>query len=345
MAGFRGLFVRKGTVGTQPDEARKALAGLLTPVTRLGARQGILAAPGSPLQVTGTASWQYSVSSGHLVSSRSDSDGAMLFGNDGTTLTAAVAAAPGSGSRYDLIYLRHLDPDQGEGDPSAVIGVVSGTASGTPVKPAVPAGAVTIAEALVAAGATSTQHANVTITQVLGKTVARGGLLPVPNLAARNALTQYDGLHVKQEDTGVVQVSDGAAWWPVGAAANPVEYASTLFGASGNFNNTTPANYTTVNYNFIPTRDGWGRVHLDLDVAGVATGFGSAGIQVVRDGAVIDADDILYDPGARTKVRYRCHKPILLRQGVLVAMTLRVYCFSGSGSWKINGAQWRIEQQ
>lgn len=220
MAGFKGLFVRAGTVGTQPVEARKSLAGLLVPSSVVGARQGILPAPGDPLRVTGTAGWEYSVNGGHVATSRSDADGSTLFGSDGTTLTPAVAAAPGSGSRYDLIYVRHLDPDQGEGDPAVVVGVVSGTASGTPVRPAVPAGAVVVAEALMAAGATSTSHANVTITQVLGKTVARGGVLPVANEAERDALAKYPGLTVYRIDTGVTEVSDGTAWAAV-SASNP----------------------------------------------------------------------------------------------------------------------------
>lgn len=212
MAGFKGLFVRSGTVGTQPVEGRKSLAGLLVPSSVLGARQGILPAPGDPLRVTGTAGWEYSVNAGHVATSRSDADGSTLFGNDGTTLTPAVSAAPGSGSRYDLIYMRHLDPDQGEGDPTVVVGVVEGTASGTPVKPAVPAGAVVVAEALMAAGATSTNHANVTITQVLGKTVARGGIIPVANATERDALPMWEGLYADQADTDQLYRCDGTAW-------------------------------------------------------------------------------------------------------------------------------------
>lgn len=214
MSVFRGLFIRRdGTRGTQPAEARKALAGLLVPSSALGARQGILAAPGNPLQVTGTAGWQYSVNAGHLASSRSDADGAVLYGNDGTALTPAVAAAPGSGSRWDLIYLRHEDVEQGGGETSAAtLGVVSGVASGTPVRPTLPAGAVLVAEALVAAFATSTSHANVTITNVLPQTVARGGILPV-TLAQRDALTTYPGMPpVIRLDTGQLEFYRAGEW-------------------------------------------------------------------------------------------------------------------------------------
>lgn len=214
MATFRGVGVRQTSagIGTQPAEARKSLAGLLMPSSAVGARVGILAGPGNPLRVSGTAGWEYSVNGGPLASSRSDSDGATIPGLDGTTLTPAVSAAPGSGSRYDLIYLVQHDLDNGDADASAVLGVVEGVASGSPVKPAVPAGAVVLAESVVAAGATSTNHANVTITQVLGNTVARGGILPVANQAARDALAKYPGLVVYRIDTGVLEKCDGTTW-------------------------------------------------------------------------------------------------------------------------------------
>lgn len=214
MSLFRGRGVRKdATRGTLPGEERKAAAGLFVPSSVFGARQGILPAPGDPLKVTGTAGWQYSVNAGHVVTSRSDLDGAILFGNDGTALTDAVSAAPASGARYDLIYVRHQNIDAGGGETSdATLGVVSGDASGTPTKPALPAGAVTIAEALVSAGATSTNHANVTITNPLGSTVARGGILPVANQAERDALAKYPGLAVYRIDTGAVEFCDGTSW-------------------------------------------------------------------------------------------------------------------------------------
>lgn len=219
MSAFRGLFVRKdATRGTQPTEARKALAGLLVPSSVSGARQGILAAPGSPLLVTGTASWQYSVNAGHLASSRSDADGVVLFGNDGTALTPAVAAAPGSGSRWDLIYLRHQDIDAGGGETSAAtVDVISGIAAGSPVKPTPPAGAVVLAEAQVFSGATSTNHANVTITNVMvTKTVARGGVVPVDNQAQRDALATYPGLVAVRLDTGEIERYSGSWGLPIG---------------------------------------------------------------------------------------------------------------------------------
>lgn len=221
MAGFRGLFVRKGSTGTQPVDARKALAGLLAPASTLGARQGILAGPGDPLRVTGTAGWTYQVAAGPLVTSRSAADGAVLWGNDGAADTPAVAAAPASGARYDLIWMRHQDPDAGESD-TPEIGVTSGAASGTPVRPAVPAGAVVLAEALVSAGATSTSHANVTITQVAPFTVARGGVLPCTS-ATRPTTGLYEGLTIYETDTDRAYVYAGSDWRYVG----PGDYVCT----------------------------------------------------------------------------------------------------------------------
>lgn len=167
MSVLRGLFVRKdATRGTTPVEARNALAAIFPSA---GVVDG--------LAVSGNAGdWHYSVAAGHAVTSRGGTDGVTILTVDGATDTPVVAAAPASGSRWDLIWIRHNDVDNGDADSDAVLGVTQGTASGSPTKPygSVPAGALVLAEAQVAAGATGTLHANVAITRVAAVAAPRG---------------------------------------------------------------------------------------------------------------------------------------------------------------------------
>lgn len=153
-----GLFVRKdATQGTTPLEARIAQAGMFS-------SSGVL----SGMLVTGRASWAYNVAAGSVVAQRSAADGVVLFANDSTAIVgttgegSTVPPAPATGSRIDIIYALHRDVDNGDADSQPLIAVASGTASGSPVAPTIPSGAVELARATVAAGATNTAHANVT---------------------------------------------------------------------------------------------------------------------------------------------------------------------------------------
>ncbi|WP_454728841.1 hypothetical protein [Cellulosimicrobium protaetiae] len=197
MALFRGLFVRKdATRGTTPVEARKALAGLLAPLGPAGARAGILGGG----NVVGTSGWAYSVPGMHAVLTRGASDGAVLAGNDGA-LSAGTDPAPASGSRIDIVWMRHADVDAGDATSDIEVGVAKGAASGTPQPPAIPAGALELARATVGSGATNTLHANVTIQQTGPRTALRGTPVPVRDDDERDA---YAAAHV--EAGGVISV-------------------------------------------------------------------------------------------------------------------------------------------
>ncbi|WP_194521981.1 hypothetical protein [Cellulosimicrobium sp. JZ28] len=183
MALFRGLFVRKdATRGTTPVEARKALAGLLAPAGAFGARPGVL----SGGRVTGTAGWAYQLGPSHVAVVRATADGVVLTGNDGN-LSVSTNPAPASGSRIDIVWIRHLDIDAGDATSDIEVGVAKGAASGSPSEPSIPAGALELARATVGAGATNTNHANVTITQSGARTSGRGTPVPVRDKAERNA--------------------------------------------------------------------------------------------------------------------------------------------------------------
>lgn len=222
MSVLRGLFVRKdSTRGTSPVEARVALAGLLTQNGDLGVTPGVL----SGGAVTGKTAWAYTVGAGHFVTSRSATDGAVLLATDGATDTPSVSAAPATGSRWDLIWIRHRDVENADPDSNAILGVTSGTSSGTPSKPygSVPAGALVLAEAQVSAGAANTADALVTITGVAPRVAARGGIIPVSSTTQRDLLTAAGSATnpVYTDLAGAIARSTGSGWTRIGGGRAP----------------------------------------------------------------------------------------------------------------------------
>lgn len=211
------LFVvgAAGAGQTSPTEARLALAGLIAPSTGAGARSGVLYGAGSPLAVTGTSGMSYSVAAGQAVADRGSTALGSYLGSNDAAATVTTTAAPGTAgqSRYDVIWIRFPDAEQGDANSAAVLGVTQGTASASPTVPAIPTGALALAQALVPNGATRTDTL-VTITQVAPWTVARGAAVPVRSSTERGALSTYSGLTAYRIDTGRTE-----QWTPSGAWA------------------------------------------------------------------------------------------------------------------------------
>lgn len=179
MALWRSKGARKdATRGTAPIEVRKSDALLFSGV-------GVLPGSASPL-VTGTSGWTYAVGKAGFVTSRGESDGVHLFGNDGlvnvgtTGAGSTVPVAPGAGlSRIDIIWVRH--PAAGENADTTsepVFGVASGTAASSPVAPTIPTGALEIGRNTMTSAATSTASTGNSITQSAPYATLRG--LPGP---------------------------------------------------------------------------------------------------------------------------------------------------------------------
>lgn len=197
---------------------RLALAGLIhANGAAPSPRVGVLAGPGSNSILSGTSAtgtMTVNVAAHHWVTSRSAADGVYIGAKEAAG-TVNIAAAPGANSRIDVVYVKQNDaastisPDGSTGD---VYGVVTGTAAASPTKPALPVGATEIGTVTVAAGATSTNGAGVTIATTAPQVVARGARVPVRNSTERNALTQYAGLEVYRIDSGDVELSNGSSW-------------------------------------------------------------------------------------------------------------------------------------
>lgn len=243
MPTFRNPFTRKDSVrGSAPVDGRLAVAGLVTSSGDLAVSAGVL----SGCTVTGRSTaplWSYAVSAGHVVTTRGAGDGASLLGLDGATDTPTVAAAPATGSRWDLIWIQQRDVENADTDSNAVLGVTSGTSSGSPSKPygSIPPGALVLAEAQVSAGAASTADALVVISQVAPRAAARGGLIPLRNANDETVLSVHasatNPLMGLRLDTGDVRRNLGSGW--VTVAYQPRSWRTDR-GTSGAVGTSTP---------------------------------------------------------------------------------------------------------
>lgn len=224
----RGLFVRQiGTapdaIGTTPQEARLAIAGLLAENTPGSPRQGLLH-QASATPVTGAATMTYTVSPINPVLVRSANDGVYLPTLTGVT-TVGTLDAPASGSRIDLIWVKQNDGDRGDADNTAVLGVTQGDAAPIPIRPniSVPAGAYVLASKVVAAGETNTLI-GAPVLQEWVHTVARGAVIPVKNAADQAAVAPGPGISVRRLDLPQTPTftGDGTKWVGLGWVDIPV---------------------------------------------------------------------------------------------------------------------------
>lgn len=116
--------------------------------------------------------------------------GALLIQNDGD-VNVPLNAAPSANSRIDVVYVKQNETRSPMSDSSDVpaFGVVKGTAAAVPVAPAVPDGALALAQVLLPAGVSNTAAAGVVITQTYIGAAMKGDMLRVWTSAQRDALT------------------------------------------------------------------------------------------------------------------------------------------------------------
>ena len=116
--------------------------------------------------------------------------GALLIQNDGN-VNVPLAAPPSANSRIDVVYVKQNETRSPMSDSSDVptFGVVKGTATTVPVAPAVPDGALALAQVLLPAGVSNTAASGVVITQTYIGAAMKGDMLRVWTSAQRDALT------------------------------------------------------------------------------------------------------------------------------------------------------------
>lgn len=207
----RGVGVAKnGAVGTTTLEHRLQQAGLYAENAPGVPRSGVLSQSNAVL-VSGKADMSYDIGPCALVISRTASEGVYTPTLTGVT-NVPTTAAPSSGSRWDLVWVKQNDMAKGDAGNLAVRGVTQGAASGSPSKPygSVPAGALVLAEVEVFALITATTSAS--ITQVWRHTVARGAPIPVRSQAEQDEITPGNGTRIRRLDLKFDAVWNGTRW-------------------------------------------------------------------------------------------------------------------------------------
>lgn len=237
------MFVNGGVTSAQ--EARLALAGLLAVHggTLLDIRTGVMHGVGSTALVTGTsatAPMTVAIAPHNWVTTRGSSNGPYLGALEAST-TVTIGAAPGSGTRVDVVYVKQQDNTAGvptpDGTAAPLYGVLAGTVgAGKPSLSSI-VGAEELATVSVTAGATATNGAGVLITNTAKQVVARGAPIPVRSQTERDALTTFPGLEVKRLDiagfprerwiSGTTWASDGDGGW---TAVTPLNGATAAAG-------------------------------------------------------------------------------------------------------------------
>ena len=172
--------------GLPIQDTRAIIAGLITTNSDGTPRTGLLRRPAAPL-VTGTATWAYKVGPFPAVTARKPDGGVEFVPNPSDALTNQAAPAPSANSRWDIIYTRARFNSAGDPSSTPEIAVASGEPDPTnPQPPALPEGSEELARAVVRAGATSTSHALVTITQTARVTALAGVHPPASSDAERD---------------------------------------------------------------------------------------------------------------------------------------------------------------
>jgi hypothetical protein len=206
MAVNRGLFVRAtGTapnkVGTTPLESRLAMAALVAEYSPGQPRTGVMTQSIDNPAIVGASasSMTYTVQPCEVVIARAAGDGVYILTVSGTT-NVPTDPAPATGSRWDILYIKQNDVDKGDANNLPVLDVAKGTAATSPTKPAIPTGAMQLAEARIYSGTTAASGGSNTLTQTFQWTAARGAPIPVRSLGERQAITPQIGQAVVRLD-------------------------------------------------------------------------------------------------------------------------------------------------
>ncbi|MFD4111628.1 hypothetical protein ACFWWU_36555 [Streptomyces sp. NPDC058650] len=167
---------------------RRALAGLIVRDAAGTLRKGVLRTSDASLIVGKTT---MAVDVGDFVAVL-DRNGAVLVPNVGVT-TVSISAAPSSGFRWSVIYVRQRESEApfSDGADGPVIDKVESTTSLAAARALLPAGAMELGHVQVAPGTVGTNTA--AITQTVLFTAAAGGVVALRNQAEQDAWTPADG--------------------------------------------------------------------------------------------------------------------------------------------------------
>lgn len=189
MAATHGVGTYGNAVGTvTPLDHKMAQLGLVVKTAANTIRAGLFW-DGNATVVSGKANMSYDVRALTAVVSRGAIAGAVLLTND-AVYNVVTTAAPGSNSRYDVVYLWQREYSIDGTDSNPVIDVVQGTPAASPTVPSLAAfpGAISLAQILVPAGVTAT-NSGTTITQTAPFTSVVDGVVVARTTTERDAYT------------------------------------------------------------------------------------------------------------------------------------------------------------
>lgn len=162
---------------------RKDLAGLVVRDSAGVVRGGVFPRHTSAL-ITARSDMRVNVLAFDGVTVRS---GPSFIANDGTITSPLLATAPSSNARLDLIYFKQNESSLADADNLPFIGVVTGTASADPQKPALLiAGAEELGTVYVPSTAVATNSSGVVFTASHRFTAAAGGQILFRTVAERD---------------------------------------------------------------------------------------------------------------------------------------------------------------
>jgi hypothetical protein len=190
--------------------------------TSLITRGGVNPVLGAELVVTQTGSPSMAVLVGSGLAVVPGSEGAKQggygVGNDGN-VTLAIAAAHATLARIDIVVFRVRDTAYSGGVNSAVLEVVTGTPSGSPAAPALPANSLLLANVAVGAAVSSITNANITDMRIW--LTGAGGVIKASSTTRPAVNTVAEGQLIYETDTDKVFVTTdaGTTWAYVGGAS------------------------------------------------------------------------------------------------------------------------------
>jgi hypothetical protein len=160
--------------------------------------------------------------------------------NDGVAQLPALAAAPASNSRIDVLYFKQNENGYNglaDGLITPTFGVITGVAAASPVKPSIAgiAGAVELATITIPSTATATNSSGVVITNTFQYTTCTGGALWLRNLTEEAAWSPANGSMAWRIDKGWLATRKGGAWVPVSGEQHAEFTTSSIAGNAAQF--------------------------------------------------------------------------------------------------------------
>lgn len=232
----------------------------------LYATTGIIGSTSLAVTQNGTPNMSVNIAVGWaaIVGTSTTTQGTYVSYND-AVVNAAIATAPSSNSRIDLVCLTVNDAYYSGSTNNVVVNVVTGTVAASPVAPATPANSIALAQVLVGTSATSIVNANITDVRVAvttnlpvltatGTATLTNKTLTSPVINGGTITSVLEGANtVASAATGTINfdVATSTVWYyTTSASAN---FTLNFRGNSGTTLNTLLANNQAVTCVFINT--------------------------------------------------------------------------------------------